>query len=97
MRDLPGSRLDIEMYIKDECHLCESMKDEVLKYIEECGLQDAVTMHYNDIDDSTEWYRLYREYVPLIVVNSEEICHYFFDRQALRDILVKNGIQVGNT
>lgn len=43
----------------------------------------TVNVVTRDIDTDAQWYEYYREYVPVLVVNDEEVCHYFFDADAL--------------
>lgn len=78
---------EIVVYIKEDCHLCEKLLEELYAAIagRPSGHQHRVILR--DIEDSDAWYATYREYVPVIVVNGEEVCHYFFDQQEFEQAL----------
>ena len=77
----------IDVYVKDGCNLCDDMITQL------CSLQILwrerlpFSMNVLEIEDSPDWYEKYREYVPVIVVNHEEICHYFLDKDELEQAL----------
>jgi len=76
----------VEVYIKDGCELCDTMVAQLTAL--QLSWQSAFNIILREIEDSEEWYARYREYVPVLVVNGEEVCHYFLDtdefKQALR-------------
>ena len=90
---IPGTpaakRPVIYFYRKAECHLCENMARELGEFM---GSPDAKTAEIveRDIEDDPRWHARYREYVPVLVVDRREICHYFFDRDELKAALVES-------
>jgi glutaredoxin len=50
----------------------------------------SVNVTMRDIDDQETWYQRYREYVPVLVVNDEEVCHYFFDKEELENAIAQH-------
>ena len=83
---------DILVYVKEECGLCEQLLEELNEYIEgldltRSGVKTDLRIEIRDIEDRPEWYKQYREYVPTVVVNDREVCHYFFDARELEEAL----------
>lgn len=85
--------LQIELFYRTDCHLCDQMDRQVRLFIEENALQPHVTIQYRDIEERAEWFDYYKEHIPVAVVAEEEICHYFFDRQSFQDALSTYGIR----
>lgn len=85
-----GSKVpDVYVYIKSDCHLCDTLMVELELALEKRSDAIPPTVLIRDIEDRDDWYALYREYVPVVVVNDEEICHYFFDQQEFDQALRK--------
>jgi hypothetical protein len=40
-----------------------------------------------DVDSRREWQDLYREFIPVLALADEEICHYFLDMAKVREVL----------
>lgn len=78
---------EVTVYTKDGCHLC----DQMLAQLDAIRHDDAGNPRFRvivlDIEDRQEWYELYREYVPVVVVNDEEVCHYFLDQKEFEQAL----------
>jgi hypothetical protein len=75
------SPIGLYFYYKEDCHLCDQMQISLTAYLTEFDIVDKVNVVMCDIEDDPQWFEQYREYVPVLVVNDEEICHYFFDRE----------------
>ncbi len=73
----------IYFYRKDGCELCDRMAAglEALRGQVPPGVKFEIVER--DIEDQDHWYRRFREYVPVLVVNGEEVCHYFLDEDDL--------------
>ena len=56
-------------------------------YLTELDIADKVNVVMCDIEDDARWFEMYREYVPVLVINDEEICYYFFDREELDSVI----------
>jgi len=73
-----GKRLTV--YIRTYCHLCDDMLKALAPWVEPHGLQ----LETVDIDADPALEARYGELVPVLCgASGEEICHYFFDAQAL--------------
>ena len=79
--------IDLYFYYKDDCHLCEQMQIGLGAYLTELDIADKVNVVMCDIEDDARWFEMYREYVPVLVINDEEICYYFFDREELDSVI----------
>lgn len=88
--------LEIELFYRSDCHLCDQMNSQVSLFIREHALQDDVAIRYRDIEEREEWFDYYREHIPVIVVAREEVCHYFFDPRSFRDALSAQGVSTEN-
>ncbi len=80
------------LYVKHDCGLCEEMLSEVEAFIATYRANGSIqtgniTLEIRDIEDSSDWYAHYREYVPTLVVNDQEVCHYFFNADELTEAL----------
>lgn len=82
------------MFYKDGCDLCDRMREELACYVQIHSLESRIAVQLRDIESRAEWYDWYRDHVPAIVIDGEEICHYFLDEQALSEAL---GIQNGRS
>lgn len=77
------NKVEIIFYSKQDCPLCDDMASKLTAFIANLGEQIAVSVLMRDIDDDAQWYEEYREYIPVLVVDEEEVCHYFFDGDEL--------------
>lgn len=82
------SLVEVTVYVKDGCHLC----DQILAQLTDINTDHEGARRFRlttrDIGERQEWYELYREYVPVVVVNNEEVCHYFLDQQEFERALL---------
>jgi len=79
--------IEVTVYIKDGCHLCDEMLAQLDALRHDAAGNPRFSVNVLDIEDRQEWYELYREYVPVLVVNDEEVCHYFLDQQEFEQAL----------
>jgi thiol-disulfide isomerase/thioredoxin len=77
----------VYFYRKDGCGLCDRMALELQAFRQRAAPGVHFDVEERDIEDSDHWYRRFREYVPVLVVDDEEVCHYFFDEQELIEAL----------
>lgn len=80
----------VDFYYKDDCHLCERMQEELAGFLDSSDCKSRVMVNLLDIESNDTWYERYREYVPVLVVNEEEVCHYFLDGDDLTAAIAKN-------
>jgi len=87
----------LTLYYREGCHLCETMLQALR------GLQSSAPGHplppggdslfpgfeiqLVDVDRDPELAQRYDEWVPVLCLGAEEICHYRLDEQALRTAL----------
>lgn len=89
----PAHKVIIHFYRKHDCHLCDDMARGLAESMREWGESGELDSgrEYEiigrDIEDDPRWYRRYREYVPVLVVDGREICHYFLDKDDLKEAL----------
>jgi len=89
MKGMALHRGKVLFYRKDDCHLCEEMANRLSDFCFRRKDSIAIEIDIRDIEDNPDWFRQYREYVPVLVVDDEEVCHYFMDEQALLNALLK--------
>lgn len=85
--------INLYFYYKEDCHLCEQMQIGLGAYLTELDIVDKVNVINCDIEDDARWFKRYREYVPVLVFNNEEVCHYFFDREELDSVIRRQGLE----
>lgn len=73
---LSKNRLEVELYSKEGCHLCEAARD-VLK-----ALCDQMHLHFIEytLQDSDRKYEMYQYKFPIVVINGFECCYGRVDR-----------------
>lgn len=72
----------LRLYYRSACSLCEDMHRELLAYIAGKPLE----LETFDIDASESLVSRYGHKVPVLTdADDHEICHYFFDLQAVED------------
>ena len=73
----------VVVYMATGCHLCPPTVAAVQNVCVERGLTADVV----DIDGDVELERLYRERIPVVVVDDAEVGHYHVSEDALRAVL----------
>ena len=79
--------MNLVVYIKDGCHLCEQM----LAELEQLSLPDTLHVDTVVIDANESLLQQYGTKVPVLVYGGREVCHYFLDPTALQQALDANG------
>ncbi len=80
----------VDFYYRENCHLCERMQHDLERFLDRSGHRRHVRVTMKDIDDNKDWFTRFREYVPVLVLDGEEICYYFFDEESVSDALTPN-------
>ena len=70
----------LTVYIRDGCHLCEDMLQELQQRQAVLGF----SLETVDIDGRPELETRYGALVPVLVHGDQELCHYFLDEVALK-------------
>ncbi len=69
----------LTLFTRHNCGLCEDMLYTVNDFSNELNFSVVLV----DIDEDPEIKQQFNELVPVLKLGNEEICHHFFDRQAL--------------
>ena len=70
---------EIIIYGRAACHLCDEMQARVAAACASRGLE----LRTVDVDSDVKLARRFGPFVPVLVVDGEEICHYHLDEAAL--------------
>jgi len=72
----------LTIYIREGCHLCDDMEQALREFAFELDFETRRV----PIDNNAEFEQAYGNKVPVLVCGDEEICHYFLDMQALKQV-----------
>jgi hypothetical protein len=78
--------MKLVVYIKDGCHLCEQMLDE----LGQMSLPGEMEIQTIVIDDNDQLMEKYGSKVPVLTYLEKEVCHYFLDPDALNQALASS-------
>ncbi len=73
--------MNLTLYTRSYCHLCEDMHKALLPYQERYGFE----LELIDVDSDAQLEHRFDELVPVLMAGEKEICHYFLDEAALLD------------
>lgn len=73
--------------MRDGCHLCDDLLSALEAFRQERSAGRAFETTIHDIEDRRDWLAHYKDHVPVVVVNGEEVCHYFLDQDELENAL----------
>ena len=68
------------LYYREKCHLCDSMRRALVVLQKDLDF-DWVEI---DIDRDTDLIWRYDTKVPVLNLDTQEICYHFYDEQAIR-------------
>jgi len=68
---------EVVVYSRKGCHLCEIVKESLVKLHKRCGF----TWHEVDLDSDVEIRRLYTDEVPVVFINGRKAFKYRMDEQ----------------
>ncbi|MEY2631438.1 MAG: hypothetical protein RIR00_92 [Pseudomonadota bacterium] len=77
------TRPALTLLSRDYCHLCHDMAAAVQALLAEYGAELTVV----DVDADPELVARYDELVPVLLIDDEEICHYFLEESKVRAVL----------
>ncbi len=77
----------VQVFTRHDCHLCDRLLAEMQAFRRQWNGEVAFEVTVLDIEDREEWMAHYQYHVPVVVVNGEEVCHYFLDPDALENAL----------
>ena len=77
----------VTVYIKEDCHLCEDMLSALSAQKQNVNVGNDFILELRDIEDNPYWFDRYREYVPVLIIDEKEVCHYFFDLEEFNEAL----------
>ncbi len=87
----------LRLYSRSYCHLCddllhalEALREELNALHASHALHADFSIEVVDVDSNPQWVERYDELVPVLVrlvatedAGERELCHYFFDREAV--------------
>jgi glutaredoxin len=73
----------VELFSKTDCHLCQ----EVLSLLQRVQREVPFRLSEKKLEPGEELYELFKEKVPVILINGEEAFHGRVDEKAFRKIL----------
>ena len=77
----------VQVFVRHGCDLCDSLLDELRAFRCRRGAGSGFEIEVLEIEDRQDWLVKYREQVPVVVVDGEEVCHYFLDPDELEKVL----------
>jgi len=75
--------MQLTLYYREGCHLCETMLQALQGLQHDMGFEISLV----DIDCDPELRQRYDEWVPVLCLAGLEICHYQLDIDALKQAL----------
>ena len=73
----------LTLYGRPGCHLCDDMR----AALEAARARHGFSLEEVDVDASPELVQAYGALIPVLVCAGREVCHYFFDPDALEQAL----------
>ena len=83
---MPTKTLDVIVYSRRGCHLCELLLGEL-----EPLVRGRASVSVRDVDDCPDWQATYGERVPVVCCDGDEICQYQLDRAAILEKITADG------
>ena len=80
MSDSSAATIQLTLYSRRGCHLCDDMQQSLKPYSSEMGFNVNVV----DIDADPALIEQFARKVPVLKHGEHEICHYFLDLKALQ-------------
>lgn len=80
MNNQSAATIQLSMYRRRGCHLCEDMQENLANYAVEMDFEVDVI----DIDADPALISQFGTKVPVLMHRNHEICHYFLDLKALQ-------------
>ncbi len=74
---MTGVRL--ELFGNGYCHLCDEMRRALAAWQERYGFE----LEFVDIEGDPELEGRFGERIPVLMLDGQEVCHYFLDENAL--------------
>lgn len=76
----------LTVYGREYCHLCHDM----VAALEALQPAHGFRLEVVDVDEDEELEARYGEWVPVLVADGEQLCHYRFDAAALDAFLARS-------
>jgi hypothetical protein len=77
------SKVQVVLYTKPGCHLCEVMKDEMIK----AGCAELYELEEINIESDADLLARYRFDIPVLLINGTEAFRHRLTAEAFRDYL----------
>ena len=79
---LPEMPVELTLYIREGCHLCDDMEQALREYESELDFE----IRRVPIDNNADLEQAYGTLIPVLACGNNEVCHYFLDVQALKRV-----------
>ena len=79
--------MSVQVFVREGCHLCDGLLAELEAYRVAGAGGVCFEVTVCDIEERADWLAHYTDHVPVVVVNGEEVCHYFLDHEELEKAL----------
>jgi hypothetical protein len=74
--------VELTLYVREGCHLCDDME----QALRECESELDFEIRRVPINNNTDLEQAYGTRVPVLACGDREVCYYFLDMQALRQV-----------
>lgn len=81
------ARQAVQVFVRDGCHLCDNLLLALENYRRRHAGRIGFDIEVCDIEDRADWLAHFSDHVPVVVVNGQEVCHYFLDSEELEQAL----------
>ncbi len=82
-RTLHNPLIELKLYTKSNCHLCDVMKNVILKVKPDFDLN----LELVDIETEEVLYEMYKQSIPALTINGKLFAKYRLDETSLRNKL----------
>ena len=75
----------IQLLGREDCDLCDAVEAELASYRQACKV--AFEVEWIDVDSNPDLKHRFGDKVPVLMLGGAELCHYFFDPEAVESAL----------
>ena len=79
---LPEMPVELTLYIREGCHLCDDME----QALRECESELDFEIRRVPINNNADLEQAYGTRIPVLVCGNREVCHYYLDMHALKRV-----------
>ncbi len=75
----------LTLYTRSGCSLCQAMEEPLARL----SAEGLFTLESIDLEDHPELESRFGEWVPVLMADTTELCHYYLDEAVLREWLAR--------